>query len=70
MHKFSVYPSRFDEVLCTGCGRCARACGAGMNLREILGQLVQLAEADGRAEAPVAAPAVALARAGAQGSLR
>jgi ferredoxin len=43
MHKFSIYPRRFDEILCTGCGRCARACGAGMNLPEILGQLVQLA---------------------------
>lgn len=43
MHKFSIYPRRFDEFLCTGCGRCARACGAGMNLPEILGQLVQLA---------------------------
>lgn len=46
MHKFSVYPRRFDEILCTGCGRCARACGAGMNLPEILGQLVRLARAE------------------------
>ena len=43
MHKFSIYPRRFDEILCTGCGRCARACGSGMNLPEILGRLVQLA---------------------------
>jgi ferredoxin len=46
MHKFSIYPRRFDEILCTGCGRCARACGSGMNLPEILGQLVQLARGD------------------------
>ncbi len=46
MHKFSIYPRRFDEVLCTGCGRCARACSSGMNLPEILGQLVQLARGD------------------------
>ncbi len=46
MHKFSVYPRRFDQILCTGCGRCARACGSGMNLPEILGQLVQLARGD------------------------
>jgi ferredoxin len=46
MHKFSVYPRRFDQLLCTGCGRCARTCGAGMNLREILGELVRLADAD------------------------
>jgi ferredoxin len=46
MHKFSIYPRRFDAVLCTGCGRCARACGAGMNLPEVLGRLVQLARAE------------------------
>ncbi len=46
MHKFSIYPRRFDALLCTGCGRCARACGAGMNLPGILGQLVQLARAE------------------------
>jgi ferredoxin len=43
MHKFSIYPRRFDAILCTGCGRCARACSSGMNLPEILGRLVQLA---------------------------
>ena len=47
MHKFSIYPRRFDAILCTGCGRCARACAAGMNLPEILGRLVQLARSDG-----------------------
>jgi ferredoxin len=52
MHKFSIYPDRFDAVLCTGCGRCARACGAGMNLPEILGQLVQLARARPAGSAP------------------
>lgn len=45
MHKFSIHPRRFNEVLCTGCGRCSRACEGGMNLPEILGQLVQLAGA-------------------------
>ena len=39
MHKFSIYPRRFGEVLCSGCGRCVRACPAGMDLPEILGQL-------------------------------
>jgi ferredoxin len=45
MHKFSVYPKRFDQVLCTGCGRCVRACPAGMDLPEILGELFPLAAA-------------------------
>jgi ferredoxin len=52
MHKFAIYPSRFDAILCTGCGRCVRACGAGMNLPEILGQLVQLARAQPAGSAP------------------
>jgi ferredoxin len=35
-HKFSIYPLRFGEVLCTGCGRCTRSCHAGQDLVEIL----------------------------------
>jgi ferredoxin len=38
-HKFSIYPLRFGEVLCTGCGRCARECHAGEDLVEILGAI-------------------------------
>ncbi len=36
MHKFQVFPRRFDRVLCTGCGRCTRTCPAGQDLFEIL----------------------------------
>ena len=43
MHKFSIYPERFGEILCTGCGRCARACPGGMDLPEILRELQRLA---------------------------
>lgn len=35
-HKFSIYPKRFGEILCTGCGRCARACPGGMDITEVL----------------------------------
>jgi ferredoxin len=35
-HKFYIYPSKFGDVLCTGCGRCIRACPAGQDLVEIL----------------------------------
>ena len=48
MHKFNIYPARFGEVLCTGCGRCIRACAAGMDLIEILSEISNKAEeADG-----------------------
>jgi len=31
-----VYPGKFGDVLCTGCGRCSRACPTGQDLAEIL----------------------------------
>lgn len=45
-HKFSIYSSRFGEVLCTGCGRCSRLCPSGMNLAEVLSQLSSLKSSD------------------------
>ena len=48
MHEFSIYPRCFGTLLCTGCGRCARACPAGMNLPEVLSQLIQLGGAEPR----------------------
>lgn len=33
-HKFQTYPAKFDMVACTGCGRCARLCPAGMSMKE------------------------------------
>lgn len=43
MHKFAIYPARFGEVLCTGCGRCSRSCPAGTDLPEILHRIEGLA---------------------------
>ena len=34
-HKFSYYPERFGEILCTGCGRCSRGCAMGVDIAEI-----------------------------------
>ncbi len=44
MHKFNIYPTRFGVLLCSGCGRCARGCGGGMNLPETLAALSALAK--------------------------
>ena len=52
MHKFSIFPKRFAEILCTGCGRCIRACPGGMDLGEVL---ATIAAAAGDAGATVVA---------------
>jgi ferredoxin len=44
-HKFSIYPTKFGDILCTGCGRCARTCPGGMDLPTIVGELMTLAKA-------------------------
>jgi ferredoxin len=31
-HKFVMYPEKFGEILCTGCGNCARNCPAGLGV--------------------------------------
>lgn len=49
LHKFSIYPGRFGEILCTGCGRCVRVCAAGMDLISILADIGQKAEDTGAA---------------------
>jgi formate hydrogenlyase subunit 6/NADH:ubiquinone oxidoreductase subunit I len=33
-HKFSIYPQKFKTLACTGCGRCARLCQAGMAIAQ------------------------------------
>jgi ferredoxin len=34
-HKFLIYPEKFGEVLCTGCGNCTRNCPAGLGILRI-----------------------------------
>jgi ferredoxin len=38
-HKFRVYPEKFGEILCTGCGNCARNCPVGMGVLRVLGDI-------------------------------
>ena len=35
-HKFHVYPEKFGEVLCTGCGNCTRNCPVGLGVLPVL----------------------------------
>jgi ferredoxin len=46
MHKFYIYPEKFGETLCTGCGRCVRDCPGGMDLPVIVAKIAALATKD------------------------
>jgi ferredoxin len=35
-HKFEVYPGKFGEILCTGCGNCTRNCPVELGVRPVL----------------------------------
>jgi ferredoxin len=38
-HKFFVYPEKFGEILCTGCGNCARSCPAGLGVLPLVTEI-------------------------------
>jgi ferredoxin len=40
-HKFRIYPQKFNDILCTGCGNCTRNCPVGLG---VLNTLVDLRE--------------------------
>jgi len=39
LHKFAIYPEKFGEVLCTGCGNCARNCPAGLGVLSVIREI-------------------------------
>ena len=35
-HKFRIYPDKFGDTLCTGCGNCSRGCPVHLGIRPVL----------------------------------
>lgn len=35
LHKFAIYPEKFAEILCTGCGNCTRNCPEGIGVLSV-----------------------------------
>lgn len=36
LHKFKIYPDKFGQTLCTGCGNCTRNCPVGLGVLPVL----------------------------------
>lgn len=39
-HKFHMYPKKFGEILCTGCGNCARNCPEGLGVLPLITEIL------------------------------
>lgn len=45
-HKFSYFPEKYDGMIgCCGCGRCIRSCPVSMDIRRVVKQLKEKADA-------------------------
>jgi ferredoxin len=44
MHKLRYFPERFGELSCVGCGRCIRSCPVNIDIREVLRDMLTLAQ--------------------------
>lgn len=42
-HKFKIYPEKFGETLCTGCGNCTRNCPVSLGVRPVLEKIQEMA---------------------------
>ncbi|MFG0252228.1 MAG: 4Fe-4S dicluster domain-containing protein [Phycisphaerales bacterium JB038] len=41
LHKFAYSPQQYDMIGCVGCGRCTEACLGGIDIRDILEELLR-----------------------------
>ncbi|MCU7497228.1 MAG: 4Fe-4S binding protein [Ignavibacteria bacterium] len=41
MHKFKYYNDRFNKTLCTGCGRCVRACPVNLDIYQVVSEITK-----------------------------
>ena len=39
LHKFAIYPEKFGEILCTGCGNCTRNCPVGLGVLSVVTEI-------------------------------
>ncbi len=39
LHKFAIYPEKFGEILCTGCGNCRRNCPVGLGVLSVVTEI-------------------------------